>query len=361
MEYYDKNPTGEISPPEPEKTTTDIEVLAALDAVTKNTAIERAKEPVAEQQDKSPVIEEQGKTIFAAPDKPNTEKPDKPRNKKKRGVLIAVIAVVSVLVLLVGGAVLIAQPWIPAPDGSYVAPDPVRVSEPMEIRVGEMREIVLPLGPNERISFVSTPDSDVLAITESSILGLGEWDGIIVTVQVMGTEPVQAEDEPFKVLGMDLTNLRSRLRLLFGIDEPKEEEQDPRVVAIYEIVVNITGHDTKEILTPINIYTEDMFHIVLPDLLEGQEVVFEYDDTLLLIEPSATDWGTFVVTSGEVPGTGSITATVGFYKDGTFVTVRAFTYTFEILPRPEEGEPPTFTQGEYNGLVPVKVPEEQAA
>lgn len=345
MEYYDKDPTGKIPPIEPPKSETDLAALDALD----NAATHPSPPPT------PPQAEPEGDTKqFAIP---KTRRQKRAReNKMRRGVL-ATIIVAAALLLVAGGAVLLAQPWVPAPDDGYVAPTPTPVLDPVQIAVGETAPIRVDLGDNERIDTVTTPDNDVIRIEGDGVTGVGEWSGAVVTVQTCEIQPPAAQPIPFKVLGIDLTApynaARGWLRQVFGIEQAPTDSGQPRPLNIYEITVDVIGYPTTASDTPINLYNLDQHTLRMPELRDDEEVRFAYNEDRLSVDADPAETGVFYLRSGVILGTDTVTATVGFYKDGIFVPMRAVTYAVEIAMRPAEGEEAVFENGAYNGEIPV--------
>lgn len=365
MEYYDKDPTGNIPPVEPPKSDTDLEALEAVEVAGKvPDETQKAEDGSKKTDDASPEDIAEPKKQKATGTKTQKEKKAAEKEKKVDGKAekkqkkirwkrLLIISVASLLVLIIGFGVLIAQPWVPAPTPEEIAsPEPTRLPDAIELEVGQSAPIEVPLGDNERIDAITTEDTDVISIVDGSVTAHGQWKGAIVRVRVKQIEAVQPQPKPFKVLGVDMSGLRASLRELLGIEKPFVVTE-PIVTAVYEIQVNIKGYPT-EYGGPVNLYTLDYHTFDLSELADGQKAEFTYDSGFVEVYERQVDGQTeYAVHSGFVTGRQLVTAVIGFEKDGKFVEMYALEYYVEVRDRPEDGETVIFTEGPYNGMVPV--------
>lgn len=281
----------------------------------------------------------------------------KARNRIRNKGMITAAAVVAVLLV---GMVVVAEPWVAAPEDTYVAPQPVLMGSRVELEVGETYKIDVGLGENEDVFSVTSEDSDILIITEQYVTARGEWDSAKVCVTTKEKGIPQPQPKPFKILGLDLTepyySLRQSLRDFFGIEKKQAPRTELRVLNIYEQEFVVKGYKATKSPTSINLYTNDRYELAI-DVPEGIEVVFEYEGGVINVEqtlPSSNGFVTYTAMSSGTTGVGKIIAKLGFYKDGKFVTVSAIEYGVEVLQQPAPGEDAVFTSGNYNGSIPIE-------
>jgi hypothetical protein len=291
-----------------------------------------------------------------------------PRPRKKRGFLAK--ASVATLALLVGGGVVVAQPWVPAADDVYTEPLPERVEQPVTLRVGESYQIDVTCAENEEVASIHTQDGDIIALDGTVATALGQWDGAVVTITTKEKAVPQPQLKELKLLGMDLTKpyngARTWLRDLLGIEKIEPPREELRVLNIYEMVVNVEGYTVEEVPAPINLYTDDQYRITPSRLMDGEEVVAECATNVVSVSAGEESFGqrVFLAQSTDAVGTDMVRLVIGFYKEDVFVPTRAIVYSVEVIERPsynEDGEleGAVFASGSHNGLVPVDPPPQQ--
>ena len=274
-----------------------------------------------------------------------------------------IIAAASVFVVLIGGMVIIAEPWVPAAQDDYTEPQPQPYGQEVVLGVGQSLELSVPLGENEQVFMTTSSDADVLSCADDFVTAIGEWDSVTVTVVTQEKEVPQAEPKPFKIFGLDLTKtyngLRAGLRDLLGIEKKIPPRTEPRTLSVYQLQFSIRGYSTETMTTPINLYTGDRCSMTL-DIPEGMETQFECEKNLVSVSEGLLQddiWG-YIASSGQALGQGRLTVRIGFMKDDRFVITGALVYRVEVLPVPAEGEQAVFASGSYNGTVPVNPPAE---
>jgi hypothetical protein len=279
----------------------------------------------------------------------------------------ALVAAAVVLGALVTALVVVAEPWTPAEADEYFPPQPVSLGGTVDMAVGEVYSLDVPLGENERISSVVSPDDDILSVIDYNVTAMGEWESAKVVITTMEAELPPSEPKPLKILGIDLTapynSLRTGLRELFGIEKRDAAPRELRVLGIYEQEFRVKGYDVITAPMAINLYTNDYCDLTV-NVPDGREVEFQYEGGVVSVEktlPSPEGFVTYTARSSESTGTGKIIAKMGFFKDGKFVTTSAVEFNVEIVAQPDPGEEAVFTSGGYNGSVVVEPEEEQEA
>lgn len=171
------------------------------------------------------------------------------RAKKKRRVSAGAVVFRVLLILLVlalGAAVAIMEPWVP-PDEELDADPASEKLAPRTIAVGETYAFEVPLDTNERISETAVSDTALLALGEGGVTGLGEYfEPVTVSFTTMEIEVPEAEPKHHLVIGVrdysaQLDSARSFLRDLVGIEKKKAPRTEPAVLHRYEQEITVEG------------------------------------------------------------------------------------------------------------------------
>lgn len=279
----------------------------------------------------------------------------KAKHPRRGGIIVALVS----LGVLVAGAIVIAEPWVPAAQDDYAAPQPQLFGEKTELEVGQSAPLSIPLGENEQIYSVESSDMDVLDCSNDVVTAIGEWDNVTVTVTTQEKEVPQPELKPFKIFGLDLTgaynSLRAGLRNLLGIEKKTEPRTELRTLGIYQMEYYIQGYTTTNMPTVINLYTNDRCSMIL-DVPEGMDVQFECEGGIISVDQGNLEEDEitgYIASSGYATGQSQLLVRFGFIKEGSFVAVGAVLYKVEVLPLPSNDEQAVFASGSYNGTIPV--------
>jgi hypothetical protein len=272
------------------------------------------------------------------------------------------IVVAALLVVVLGCALVIAEPWVKAPTDTYVAPTGYTEAADKTIAVNETYTFDdLLSGSNEAVSAVEVEDSDILDTDGvSSVTGKGEYFStkVYVTVSEKTVEQLSTSKE-FKLFGKDLSEpynkIRSSLRNLIGVEKKTAERTELRVLAMYE--QNITVSDLAAVteLTGESIRGGTSFSAdVTVNAQEGEEFEIEVaDETIAYVKAVEEDGTTNYYLNGLASGSTTLTIKYGFYKtvDETVYSEYAAATGAEM---PEAGDDGTV---EYKIFVPTRAEE----
>ncbi|MEG2233300.1 MAG: CAP domain-containing protein [Oscillospiraceae bacterium] len=246
----------------------------------------------------------------------------KPNSGKRRaGKVIAAIACALVLLML-GGSVIIAEPWVPAPKDSYI--DPVARELPAKtLAVGEVFNVDVPLSDNETVSEVIASDADILEVDGSSVCAKGEYFKTSLSITTMEKElPDNEPAHKVALLGRDMSapydKLRSFLRNLIGIEKKAEPRTELRVLNRYhqEFVVDGLTNSTAQPPAEISAYMQNGVTLET-GLSENEDVMLvSYNDATATVSLNKNENGiaTFTV-SGKADTKTKIKVIAGFWKD----------------------------------------------
>lgn len=239
-----------------------------------------------------------------------------------RRVLAAALILLALCALAAGAAVYIAEPWIPPESDDYEGA--IIETLPTEsLSVGEVFPLNITLGANEKIASVDL-DADLLRYNEDvSVTALGEYYKTTAVVKTKEIRVVQKGYERDIVLfGRDYTEeyfaLRAKLRELMGVEKiepPRTELRDLRVVTM-DFEISGIPRSTETIGGEVEATKTFDVTIAGLDREAGQVAIVRSNNPDIAVvtevdyDMSRCD---FVIT-GVNKGQGTITATIGYWK-----------------------------------------------
>lgn len=169
-----------------------------------------------------------------------------PRKKKKSKRWIPIVLVL-LLVLIVGGAVVIAEPWVPAVKDTFVTRPTVEL-EPVTLAVGDKHSVTVELGDNEKIASIEAADPDILTVDGETVTAQGEYFETVLTVTTSEKElPSSQPAHQIVLFGKDFSaqheSVRRWLRNLLGIEKTEDIPTAVRTVAVYTQKFTVKGLD----------------------------------------------------------------------------------------------------------------------
>ncbi len=276
------------------------------------------------------------------------------KKKSKAGLIIGII-LGSLIVLLLAGATIIAEPWVKPPVDSYTAPTEYTVLPDVTIPVAEDYFFDnIQLGANEMLSKVEIDpaDSDILSTNGVDLIhAAGEYFGTTVRVTTSEEQIIPLTTyKDFTLFGNDLSgpynSIRSKLRDLLGVEKTTSERTELRVLGLYEMTIIIDGlaatpaEDTVEAstsrsvdITPTVGADEDIVFTcadssvtVTSEEETSSRTAYTFtnadDEELLVVKHARSDDGDeFYINGRESGSSTTVLAEIGFWK-----TVDADTY-----------------------------------
>lgn len=300
---------------------------------------------------------------FEKPTEP-TLPPQPPKKKKKdkhskRGLRIALIVVGCLLLAAVGGAVAVAEPWVPAPVDNYV--EPLVTELPARtVAVSEEYAFPITLGENEMIADVALTDPDILSVSEdlSGITGLGEYFSTtvnITTTEIAVPEKVYAHE--IVLFGKDFTEpydrVRSVLRDLIGVEELPEERTELRVLARYTQNITVRGLDNVTVVPTEEVSTYLQNGVILETAVSDEESIqlYTYNDNTVSVTYHKHENGAAIFTAAGVSEAHTnVLASIGFWKQ---VSPEIYTDYLASLES-QTGAAPIYEQRENQIFVPQR-------
>lgn len=279
----------------------------------------------------------------------------KPVKKKGKAGLIIGIILGSLIVLLLAGATIIAEPWVKAPVDSYTAPTEYTVLPDVTIPVSEDYFFDnISLGENEVLSKVEIDpaDSDILSTNGVDLIhSAGEYFGTTVRVTTSEEQIMPLTTyKDFSLFGKDLSgpynSIRSKLRDLLGVEKTTADRTELRVLGLYEMNVIVDGLAAAPADETVEASTSRSVDIT-PTVGADEDIVFTCadssvtvtseeetssrtaytftnsdDEELLVVKHATSDDGDEFYINGRKSGSSTtVLAEIGFWK-----TVDAETY-----------------------------------
>lgn len=252
----------------------------------------------------------------------------KPRRRKTRAVVSAAVILVTIAGLFWGGF-MVAEPWI-GPFDSFAGTGNKSGPE-IVLSVGQSAVVSVPLGDNEKIASIKTPDPDILQIEGAKVIALGEfWTTITVTTTEI--EIPKRQVKQVRIFDWDLTHVfdgvRTWLRDLFGVEAKQPERTELRTLNTYEIPVLVKGYEKaqgQEITVMLGSKGTD------PTKVDGEEKTVLFSDESEIVKTYMTQDG---ASAYEALATGNteLHSQVGFWK-----AVPEETYIEYLEKNPEMG------------------------
>ncbi|MGI5888662.1 MAG: hypothetical protein ACOX6J_04715 [Oscillospiraceae bacterium] len=213
--------------------------------------------------------------------------------------------------------------WVPAAADTYVYPEAESFGS-VDLSVGDSYTLLVPLGSNEEVKYISVEDPDILQIDGSTVTALGEYYSTEVKVYV-GEISVPEQEQRYSgvtLFGYDISGFlnswRTTLRDFFGIEEAQEERTLTRITAIYSFDVHIEGTYNSGTTEDIGlIYTGSRQELNIT-LAEGEyiESVTTSDGTILQVTEEVDSEGvTHYYIEGLADGTAEVLVNIGYLKE----------------------------------------------
>ncbi len=258
------------------------------------------------------------------PDRSHAVKKRRMRKKSPRRGLV--VAVLCLLVAVIAGSVVIAEPWVPAVQDNYVEPVVKQLAD-RTLAVNENYAFEISLSENEKISQVEVQDPDILALSEDlgSVTAKGEYFRTTVSITTSEIEVPEREfAHKISLFGKDFSEpydkLRSFLRDLFGVEERTDPRTELRVLGRYTQTFTVDGIEGVTTTPPAELAACLQNGITLETpLSEGEELqLISYNTATAAVSLNKLENGvaTFTVKGAAVAST-KIEALVGFWKEVT--------------------------------------------
>ncbi|MEG0751483.1 MAG: CAP domain-containing protein [Oscillospiraceae bacterium] len=288
------------------------------------------------------------------------------RKKRPRASAIRIVfwVLLIVLLLVIAGAVFIAEPWVVPMQDAYTDPK-IESLAPITVEVGAEHLFDISLDENERISDMKLSDTEIVKLSEEGVTGLGEYfEPVILSITTMEKEVPKREPAHSIVIGVrDLSQLlektRNWLRNITGIEKTQPERTELRVLHRYEQEIEVSGLDpvTDTADHAIEAYLQNPVTVEFA-LNEGESFAISVQNektaTATLID---SDQNTaFAEISGVAAGKTKVVALTGFWKT---VNKETFARYLEVTGKAEPekaGDLTARTEGEEaQDVEPVKM------
>ena len=193
------------------------------------------------------ISENQFRERWSEPGASRAPKKGRPPRKKKKTKKWIPILIVLLLLLTAGGAVAIAEPWVPAVKDTFVT-KPTTELEPLTLAVGGSHTVSVDLSENERIASIETSDPDILTVDGETLTARGEYFETTVTITTSEKElPSSKPAHEIVLFGKDFSErydaVRRYLRDLIGVEKTEDIPTAVRTVAVYTQKVAVKGLD----------------------------------------------------------------------------------------------------------------------
>ncbi len=253
--------------------------------------------------------------------------------KLTAGAIIALACAAAVALAVVA----IAEPWVRPAQDDYTAPTGYETIEPATIGVGEHWSFGVELDFNERISDIIVNDPDILQAGEGEVVALGEYYKTSVTFAITEASlPAQQYVHSIRLGSIDLSDeynaLRSWLRSLLGIEQPRPERTELRTLRLCEQFITVSGLDAVAVTEPVLSLEEGDEEIIelVVTANEGYEV-YSSDEGVAYISQYDAQPGVFTIEAAAA-GEARIAATTGFWKPVDAATYEEYLASNPVLP-----------------------------
>lgn len=281
-------------------------------------------------------------------DAPRPKKKKKQKETSRAKTFWKVFIPLTLLIIVLAVLLVVAEPWVPAEDAGYTEPE-LKVIGTQYLTVGGTLELNQYLGENEQLNEIEYDEQLITLVDTGSgpaLMALGEWERSDVRLHTGEIQVPERTLKEISIFGLDATkpynNLRDFLRRILGIEDARDERTELRDIGYYELRIVIQGHPTIKNTEVLTLYTGEEL-ICDIGLGDGERVLTlrVSPQSAASVMPYAHDVENeerYGVVAKEEEGPITVSAAIGFMKDGKFVTQRTVEFAVNIMPSDEADE-----------------------